>query len=328
MMNRRLSLLWPYLALMTLALIATGFWFYGAAQIKKQLGENPDINFQSLAVKGFPSQYRIVLDDMSLRLPQGSIRIEKLTAVRMLYDFNHTIVWAEGPVNFEGRSGDRITLSGESLKASHVLTGKGHDLVRDARISLDFKKPEIRVRPITAKATDIHSDLLQFYSLPTETGDMTLLLKSRQLVFSDAGAAELMNMDRLVIETELPSDPQNNQQMATLNNLLLDINLPTGGRLGVRGSGRLGRNPTGHLDGVLNFNIENLQSLIEVMRANGYLTQDQAALLTLITTLPNQQKPGQQTESGASAKTLPIDLSFRNGRMFLGPVELGRAPRL
>ena len=35
--KRKLAVLWPYLALLALALTALGFWYLGAAKIKKSL---------------------------------------------------------------------------------------------------------------------------------------------------------------------------------------------------------------------------------------------------------------------------------------------------
>ena len=113
--KRKLAVLWPYLALLALALTASGFWYLGAAKIKKSLYESPNISFNNISVRGFPSQFRLILENYSIQLPQGNLSGKKLTAVRMFYDFNHTIIWAEGSLQFQGKSGDQLTLTGDTI---------------------------------------------------------------------------------------------------------------------------------------------------------------------------------------------------------------------
>ena len=139
--KRKLAVLWPYLALLALALTASGFWYSGAAKIKKSLYESPNISFNNISVRGFPSQFRVILENYSIQLPQGNLSGEKLTAVRMFYDFNHTIIWAEGSLQFQGKSGDQLTLTGDAIQASHVMSKDGDNYFADARISVDLQNP-------------------------------------------------------------------------------------------------------------------------------------------------------------------------------------------
>lgn len=321
-MKRKLAVLWPYLALLALALTASGFWYIGAAQIKKSLYESQDISFNDISVGGFPSQYRIVIDEYTIKLPQGNLSGEKLTAVRMFYDFNHTIIWAEGRLHFEGKSGDQLTLNGESIQASHVMGKDGEDYFSDARISVDLQKPRIQVRPAFVDGMNISSTRIQFYSLPTETNQTRLLLNAGSLMFAKTNNQNILSLQKAIVETMLPPTLEKGEPI-TLDNLILDINLPSGELLGIQGDGKLGRSNEGYLDGTLNLNFQNMASVLSILQTHGFLTMDQQAILTLAL----QLKAG-SSKSGAAVEALPMTLAFKRGRVFFGPIDIGPAPKL
>lgn len=318
--KRKRALLWPYIALLTLALTATGFWFMGAAQIKKSLHENPDINFSSLSVGGFPSQYRIIMADYVFRLPQGNLSGDSLTATRMFYNFNHTIIWAEGGIQFDGQSGDRLTLTGEALQASHVMTKEGEDYFADARISVDLQKPRFAVRPAFAEGMNITSEQIQFYSLPIEARQTRLLFDANNLAVTETDNQQILSLKKTIMEASLPA----NRNSITLDAMKLDINLSAEERLGIQGNGQLGRNEQGYLDGTLNLTFENMTSVLRILQTNGLLTADQVAILSFAL----QLKTGSITKGTSETDTFPLTLAFKQGRVFFGPLDIGPAPKL
>ena len=322
-MKRKLAVLWPYMALLALALIASGFWYMGAVQIKKILHENPDINFNNVSVNGFPSQYRIVIDDYIIKLPQGNLSGDKLTAVRMFYDFNHTIFWAEGSLHFDGNSGDQLSLSGDAIQASHVMNKDGEDYFADARISVDLQNPSIKVRPVFAEGMNISSDQIQFYTLPTETNQTRMLLNAGNLIFAETDNQNILSFKKTIVETHFPISPQKSEPM-TLDNLALDINLPSGELLGIQGDGQLGRSMEGYIDGTLNLKFENMASVLRVLQTHGLLTTDQVAILSFAL----QLKTGSTKKNLSEADTFPLTLAFKRGRIFFGLLDIGPAPKL
>ena len=321
-MKRKLAVLWPYLALLALALTASGFWYMGAVQIKKSLYESQDISFNDISVGGFPSQYRIVIDEYTIKLPQGNLSGEKLTAVRMFYDFNHTILWAEGGLHFEGKSGDQLTLNGDSIQASHVMGKDGEDYFSDARISVDLQKPRIQVRPVFVEGTNISSPQIQFYSLPTETNETRLLFKAGSLMFTKTNNQNILSLQKAIVESTLPQ-PLEKGEPITLDNLILDINLPSGELLGIQGEGKLGSSTEGYLDGSLNLNFKNMTSVLNILQTHGILTMDQQAILSLAL-----QLTAGSSGSGTAIEALPMTLGFKRGRIFFGPIDIGPAPKL
>ena len=108
-----------------------------------------------------------------------------------------------------------------------------------------------------------------------------------------------------------------------LDNLILDINLPSGELLGIQGDGKLGRSNEGYLDGILNLNFQNMASVLSILQTHGFLTMDQQAILTLAL----QLKAG-SSKSGAAVEALPMTLAFKRGRIFFGPIDIGPAPKL
>lgn len=321
--KRKLAVLWPYLALLALALTASGFWYLGAAKIKKSLYESPDISFNNISVRGFPSQFRVILENYSIQLPQGNLSGEKLTAVRMFYDFNHTIIWAEGSLQFQGKSGDQLTLTGDAMQASHVMSKDGDDYFADARISVDLQNPHIQVRPVFVEGTNISSDQIQFYSLPTETNQTRMLFNAGNLIFAETDNQNILSLKKTIVETQFPKTPDASDNI-TLNNMVLDINLPSGELLAIQAEGQLGRSNKGYLDGTLNLNFKNMTSVLEILNTRGILTSDQTALLSFAL----QLKTDPTKEIASDTDTFPLTLAFKRGRTFFGPIDIGPAPKL
>ena len=321
--KRKFAVLWPYLALLALALTAAGFWFLGATKIKKSLYESPNISFNNISVRGFPSQFRVILENYSLQLQQGNLSGEKLTAVRMFYDFNHTIIWAEGSLQFQGKSGDRLTLTGDAMQASHVMSKDGEDYFSDARISVDLQNPQIQVRPVFVEGTNISSDQIQFYILPTETNQTRILFNAGNLIFAKTDNQNILTLKKAIVETQFPETPDANDNII-FNKMILNINLPSGALLPIQANGQLGQSKEGYLDGKLNLNFKNMTSVLETLNTRGILTSDQAAFLSFALQLNTDPTK----KSVSDTDMFPLSLTFKRGRTFFGPIDIGPAPKL
>ncbi|MFL2930395.1 MAG: hypothetical protein ACJZ4P_04515 [Candidatus Micropelagos sp.] len=109
-------------------------------------------------------------------------------------------------MHFEGKSGDQLTLNGESIQASHVMGKDGEDYFSDARISVDLQKPRIQVRPAFVDGMNISSTRIQFYSLPTETNQTRLLLNAGSLMFAKTNNQNILSLHKGYCGNNAPTD--------------------------------------------------------------------------------------------------------------------------
>lgn len=122
---KRLMLFLPYIILAGLLIAYSGFWIFSAANLKNKIiniiQKNDRLQVADISIGGFPSQFRIILKNISYEHSRGIIKSERLNATSLVYKPRHIIFWAEGAQSFTANSGKRLTLHGEAISASLVI---------------------------------------------------------------------------------------------------------------------------------------------------------------------------------------------------------------
>lgn len=314
-MSRKWQVLWPFVGLAVLAAMVTGLWFYGAATIRSMLAEQAGLQFSAVHISGYPSQFRIRLENPVYSMPQGRLESDSITAVKPLYKLSHTIIWAEGTQRFTGVSGDRLTLTGTALEASHVVIDKP-DGSTAARLAIDLTAPKIGVFPAQAPVSYFTANRLSLNTRPAETG-LEGRLKINNLRIRDAAGKRGIDIPRSKLAFTLPDMDELN---VDIKSLLLAVKMTEQENLTLRGGGRLKQDANGYLEGVINLSISNLKSVTEALVIGGIITQRDAVRLSLMSNLASAL-------SGDTENNLSLPMQFRGGKTYLGPLEIGPAPR-
>jgi hypothetical protein len=317
-MSRKAQVLWPFAGLALLAAIVTGLWFYGAATIRSILAEQADLRFSAVHISGYPSQFRIRLENPVYIMPQGRLESDSVTAVKPLYKLSHTIIWAEGTQRFTGLSGDRLTLTGKALEASHVVIDKP-DGSNGARLAIDLTAPQIRVLPVEAPVSYFSADRLSLNTRPAETG-LEGRLKIKNLRIRDAAGKLGIDIPHSKLDFILPDTGDTYAPEIDIQSLLLAVRMTEQENLTLRGGGKLKQGDGGYLEGAVNLRMSNLKSVTEALVIAGIITQEDAVSLSLMGNLA-------AALGGNTENNLSLPLQFRGGKSYLGPLEIGPAPR-
>ena len=139
-----------------------------------------------------------------------------------------------------------------------------------------------------------------YLNITALTGNAQLTLLNGEIAFNAAnsGLADGLDISRLLLRfADGPSQP-----------------------VTLRGQGRLSLDPQRRLQGKVDLQIVNLETLLQSLQANGLISQRNMGTILLFSGLAS-------AASGDAQNTLSLPLQFREGQMFMGPVRLGPAPR-
>ncbi|MGC6475876.1 MAG: DUF2125 domain-containing protein [Parvibaculales bacterium] len=306
----RRKLFAPYLIGLALLLGYAAFWLYGSYRIEKELTAYKGLRFNALSVKGFPGQWRAEVKSLSLSRQNTILQSEKAYLTRLVYKPKHFIFWAEGEQLFQDSKGNRLTLTGENLRGSLVR----QEL--DNRLSLIAEKPRLILRTANTPRLELTAQNASFHNrtLPEDITQIESLIS-----FTALEGIEELSFPKIDLAITTPR--QNSTEKVTINRLFIRLTAPDAQTMTLRGTGQLKLDNAGFLSGKINFQIVNLQSLLGLLEARGVIKEDERDTIYLLASLA-------AAASGDAQNTLSLPLQFKNGLTFLGPLQIGPAPRL
>ena len=315
----------------------SAYWFIGARSTKLALetwfearrAEGWQVEYSALTTRGYPNRFDTTVTDLMLTDPETGVSWSApfFQLFSLSYDPTHIIAaWPNEQLiatplqkitvetdemtasvsiaNVLSLSLDRATvvMKGARLSSSddwdlgfETLNGAirlsdGPDFTYDIAISADALSPSDTIRELIDRAG----------KLPKRINGFEL----EQSITFDAP------LDRTTIETARPA----------ITALSLDKVRAEWGELELRATGALDVDAEGLPSGEILLNAKNWKDMLDMAVDAGAIEEGVASTAEIGLTLLSRLS--------GSKNTIDAPLSFRAGSMFIGPVPLGRAPRL
>lgn len=324
------ALLWVVLAA---AALWTGYWWVGASQIesgvKAWIAAQPPgaVRAASVEVHGIPNRFDLTVSDLVIADPAQGVTVSS-PFVQV-----YAMTWKPWHVIAALPSGQVITLpdqtvtvGSESIRASvqvhpstalvlNELVGEagGVKLTSDAGWSLGIHNAAISMAEDATRAntyrlglrvSEIAPDAAVLQALATT--DLPDLVDE---VFLDGHAVLTAALDRQTVQTK--------PQLLTLE--IADTRV-SWGALKFSATGTLKAGPDGLAEGEIALRVEGWKRLPPILVALGLVKPDVAPTVERMLGIVAQQ--------GGDLEVLQIKLICKDGRMVLGPLPLGDAPRM
>jgi hypothetical protein len=285
-------------------------------------------DYDSLGVAGFPLDFRtrmagIVLADtraqLAWTLPELGIAAAawRPTRVQLAFPPDQILATPRGEVAIGSTAliGELALNTGPMLALRQAELTAAELQIADPDGTVDFAAPYARIArvapdanryAVTAGATSLHFDA-EALRLIDPQGQRPATVDTLRLEMEVAFDAPL---DRRTIEQARPA----------ITGIALNELAGVWGQLELRAAGRLAVDPAGRPEGLIQVKAVNWREMVDQARAAGALPERLAR--------PVEQALGAMAGLAGSAETLDIPLSFRGGRVWLGLLPLGRAPRI
>ena len=318
-----------------LPLLWSGYWFAGSYGLKSGIdvwltdrrGDGWQVEYQDISVKGFPNRFDTEFEQIQLADPDTGVSWEApfFQLLALSYKPNHLIaVWPNSQVL--ATPYQKIDVTSEDMKASIVVEPNPEMTVQRGTLiaenigfastsDWDFDVDAISMSLRQIDATEYGFSILANNLHPSENlrmwvSDNQNLPAFIENVSIDFEADLTKPFDRSTIEQTRP-------QVKTLK---ISKASASWGELLLRASGTLGVSSKGTLSGELTLNAKNWREMLQVATSAGAISAEVAAAAEL--------GLGLFARLNGSEKTLDTTLTFSNGRMSMGPIPLGKAPRL
>lgn len=314
----------------------SAYWFVGAraldrairAGIEDAREAGIEVATDSLKVTGFPNRFDTMIDAPRLQFPQSGITWSApfLQVFALSYRPNRIIAALPDTQRIEGPFGTARIETGTARASATFQAGRS--------LVLDHANLVVEGLTVTSEGLDLTmARLLAASRLPEGETDGTVqnigitlndvaLPRTLAARLGGTGAARI---DSATLDATLrlaePVDRQTLQgapirvqeiRIETLDIAWGDVSLAATGDLKVDGAGI----PAGEVEAVLT----NWPRALEIASGAGFLPPEQVATA-------RQAMSVLAAMSGGSGR-LTVPLTFREGRIYLGPVPLGPAPRL
>lgn len=323
-------------ALLAVIIIAaglwSGYWFVGKSAVESGVeatiavapANGVQIQHQGYAVTGFPNRFDLTFTAPQVALDNADFAwgAEFFQLFSLSYKPWHMIA-AFAPVQRFDIKGQAFSLTSGKLQASLVAQPKtelpldhatliGDDLILKVQerplLSAKTLRLASRIDPSRANSHQIGLELLDIIPATDGWNLPQGLPTNIPLIRTDATASFSAPIDRFFGET---------QPMLTALDIREaivqwgDVNLFAKGALQV---------VNGYPEGELALQVKGWESLLPVLVDAGVIKPDQSRLVEGMAKM--------LARGSADGKSLSLPLSFRQGRMALGPIPLGMAPRL
>ena len=308
--HKRLPLFAPFIGLALLTLTAFGFWHFAAARLADNLQES-GISWQHLQRQGFPARITLALQAAEWRDRDSLWQNEKLTITTMPFNPRHAIVDFSGPHLFR-HADRRIELTHQGNLMSVVGNGIGGGAGLQ-RASFEAKAATLTL----LSAQNRHSAMAALVSAHMRRTDtahqLAVTVKDLQ---TDLSGPQFERVDLAVTAPHgfLQNGPTTGQL------LVLDRLMLSQAGFSVVARGRVKLRAQGQMDGTIDLDIVNLPGFIERLVAAGIIDRRQKRKFLLLGGLG-------AALGGDTQDRLSLQLTLAKGRIRLGPLDLGDAPR-
>ena len=332
--------------LIALVLVASGLWFgywYVASTAKQEAisawlqarkADGWKVAYDNFRVVGFPNRIDSKFKNLDLRDPVSGVEWQApdFQILTVSYRPNHVIViWPDGQT---------VTLPDQKVAVNSTKLVASVAFVPDTKLALarsEFVTDNMTLQSDQGWQASLGH--LGFFTRQHKGIDFAhdvvfdakaLVLPAKMQAALDPGGRLPKKIDRLYLDTMLSFDApwdrlaveRGRPQLTriTVNKLKSDW-----GDLGVEGNGVLDVAANGRISGALDLQLHNWQALVDMFVASGTIDGNTAELvkggLGLLAGSGG-------TDAEGNAKALEVTLRLEGGRMFLGPIPLGRAPHL
>ncbi|MDA8524422.1 DUF2125 domain-containing protein [Alphaproteobacteria bacterium] len=311
--NKRFALFAPFIALSVMALIGLGLWVLVAGRIGDELSAR-GLSWQSLTREGFPARIRLTMEKPQWRDPDATTNLvwqnSGLSLTVLPFQGGHAIIDFRGAHEITG-DGGRMRLAHQGNLMSAVVDGDGLN-----RASFEAAAPNMAAQwlgqNIGARAADM--------ALHTRRGDknrydIALVSKHITLMQDDAS----LSLSRLDATASVPAALMDRPVQAGDVIMLTRATIQRDA-LSLVAKGRVKLRANGYMDGTLDLDIVNLEAFADALAEFDLIDRRDRQKLLLFGGLG-------AALGGDTTDRLSLPLQFKNKRVYLGGVKLGRAPR-
>lgn len=314
------------------ALAYSGFWFGNALTQKSAINgwfEDRRLagwtaEFTDLEVKGFPNRLDTTISSPRIGAPNSGPLWESpfFQIFRLTYNPSHLIMVAANEQTLSTRDTE-IGVTTTDLRASLEMA----DLTTWTPERLILVAEGLEMSATSGWA--LNADVAQLSTEIAEGNNYRVGLAARNLTGSLAGIANASTnqtpIDRLLLDANLSfSGPINHhsleQRRPQLEILALNLAEAEWNGFKLAAAGMLEVSPSGTLNGQIILKLRNWRDIVEKERSQNRLSQNALNQIELTLSLI----------SGLSGnpETLDLPFDFKNGQIWLGPLNLGKAPNL
>ena len=311
--NKRFALFAPFIALSVMALIGLGLWVLVAGRIGDELSAR-GLSWQSLTREGFPARISLTMEKPQWRDPDATNNLvwqnSGLSLTVLPFQGGHAIIDFRGAHEIIG-DGGRMRLAHQGNLMSAVVDGDGLN-----RASFEAAAPHMAAQwlgqNIGARAADM--------ALHTRRGDknrydIALVSKHITLMQDDAS----LSLSRLDATASVPAALMDRPVQAGDVIMLTRATIQRDA-LSLVAKGRVKLRANGYMDGTLDLDIVNLEAFADALVEFNLIDRRDRQKLLLFGGLG-------AALGGDTTDRLSLPLQFKNKRVYLGGVKLGRAPR-
>jgi hypothetical protein len=321
---RRAWLIAPFVLVLIGFAALSAWWFYMRGQIESGLdqlaqgGKGYAVAFHSRSIGGYPFRFEVTLDQPRLSEPSGwGLAAPRLDLVSSVFDPNHAVVVAPKGVVLSRPGKGSVAIDGPVLRASAGgLT---------SRPRFDIEARGVTIRPVdggqpmpfaSADVFELHlrpeagdTDRLFFGlqgAMPTPGGLMTRVTDGKsnlqlEAVLSQAHALTGRDWPSLLRNWQAAGGEMKvTRSQAQVGQAVLSADGST-----------LGLDTEGRLHGKLDLRLQDGPSAMMALGAAGVLPPETAAV-----------------GAGLAPRQAKFALRFRDGQTLVGPLPIGKAPRL
>ena len=321
---------WLLGSVLAVALVWGGYWFVGARAIETGAedffaAQGPRAGRESLVVRGFPNRFDLTVTQPEFNDPVVGWRWTAPFAqvFAMTWKPWHLIAVVADTQQID-TSQQRIAVSSTDLRASLVLH-PGADLALD-RLVVEA----VALRAVSDLGWDMRVAKLAFASAEDASRRNThrIGLQVEALDFGATVAAALPDLggviSRLHLDAHLvltgPLDRHLGAGAVALAAVEVNDLTLAWGALQISAKGSVARASEGFAEGVIDLEIHQWRQVPAALAALGLVEPGVALTYGKALEL--------LAESGEDPDVLKVPLKFKAGRMTLGPLPIGRAPRL
>ncbi len=315
----------------------SAYWFLGARGVETatrgwledRREEGWQVEYSDLSVKGFPNRFDTTISDLILTDPDTGLSWQApfFQLFALSYQPNHLIAIWPNEQSF-ATPFQKVRITSENMRASLVVKpGQALELDR-ANLTMDtanfistdgweagFESLRAGVRETERQPNTydiaVKADTLRpgerFQSFVDRSGQLPEVIDGVNL---DLVVRFVAALDRRTIEDRRPDIAA------------LEINDARGtwGELALRAAGDMQVDAQGYPDGDLDLNARNWRKMLALSVEAGAMSADAARAAEFALGLLAGVSGGEES--------LDASLSFSDGRTFLGPIPIGKAPKL
>jgi hypothetical protein len=311
--HKRFALFAPIIALALIAVVAFGLWVLVAGRIGDELAAR-GLGWQTLSREGFPARISLHIKQPVWRDPEAASPLRwqnsAMSFTIMPFQGGHAIIDFLGAHEVSGDNG-RLRFAHQGNLMSAVVDTDGLN-----RASFEATAPDISAlwlgQNISARA-----DTMALHARRADKNRYDIALVSKQVnLTQDAATLKLSRLDATAsVPAALMERPLQAGDVIMLTRATLQRDA-----LSLIAKGRVKLRANGYMDGALDLDIVNLAAFADALVEFGLIDRRDRRKLLLFGGLG-------AALGGDTNDRLSLPLQFKDKRVYLGGVKLGRAPR-